>query len=100
MLGLPVWVNTSYANAAKATTDQDGFRKWISYLTKHNGKMGVNSDALGVQFTQNEKVLDVPSSSAYINFLEIAGKVESVDTTKVLKASTGVIEKIKQQTKA
>jgi len=46
------------------------------------------------------KRLDVPSSSAYINFLEIAGKVESVDTTKVLKASAGVIEKIKQQTKA
>lgn len=58
--------------------------------------MGVNSDALGVQFTNNSKTLDVPATSAYIDFMAIAGRVEDVNTASLLKPSSGIIEKIKQ----
>lgn len=76
VLGLPVWVNTQYAQTIKMQNDRETFRFWIKPFTAHNEKLGLNSSQLQMAFTKSGKV-SVPTQSKYREFAQAAQKIRN-----------------------
>jgi hypothetical protein len=71
-LGLPVWVNTTYANSIRQGNTKQNFRRWIGNMTRHNGKMGVNTSVLKARFELYPKPIKLVSGSEYREFNQLA----------------------------